>query len=244
MGVNNPVTNGYAVYMITSRHALFESITKNPLQKIFIRLNGRDGKSGFAGVPLLFDGPKKNVFFHTDPTVDITVIPFLPDQTMFDFKFLPDRMITSRGDFDALNIHEGSELFFTGMLVLLACVEDRYHVMRFGRVALAPGENLAWHGQSADLFLVETGSIGGNRSSPVYFYFDAENNPDRRQKSPSVLKNAVIMQGAYAEAHESRAVASSSEPPAFSNLGIAAIIPCYKVYEILYSEELLKDRGE
>jgi len=90
---------------------LYQPKSKNFLDQIFIRLNRKDGGSEIGAVPLITAGEKRNVFVHGDSSVDSAVIPFLPDQSQFDFKFLPDELITTKEGFGELKIREGSDVF-------------------------------------------------------------------------------------------------------------------------------------
>ncbi len=77
---------------------------------------------------------------------------------MFKFK---------REDFKKLNIREGTEVFFTGLFVPYSGYERMYPIVRFGRVSLVTEEKIKWKDQLMDLYLIESGSFGGNSGSPV-----------------------------------------------------------------------------
>jgi hypothetical protein len=121
------------------------------------------------------------VFLHpNDSTADIAVIPFVPDQKLFEFKVLPMAFLTSKKDFLELKIVEGSEVFFTGLFSPHVGTRRNYPVVRFGRVAMITDEKVKFVDYEADLYLVETGSFGGNSGAPVFFYLGSDRETDER----------------------------------------------------------------
>jgi len=76
--------------------------------------------------------------------------------------------------------------------------------------------------------------LGGNNGAPVFFY----------SGSQPTLKLAGIMEGTFGDApQEIKIVEKRKASIPFSNVGITAVIPAYKLYEVLFSEELKKQRG-
>jgi len=244
VGVKNPASpNSFAVYLVTSKHVLYQPKSKNFLDQIFIRLNRKDGGSEIGAVPLITAGEKRNVFVHGDSSVDIAVIPFLPDQSQFDFKFLPDELITTKEGFGELKIREGSDVFFTGLFSPFIGSQRNYPVVRFGRVALVTGEKIEWDGELMDLYLVEAGSYGGNSGSPVFFYLGSDREPGSLIVGSPVLKLAGIMQGTFLDAQEIKIINRDTNPVSLSSMGIAAVVPAYKLHDVLYGDEVKAKRG-
>ena len=116
-------------------------------------------------------------------------------------------------------------------------------IVRFGQVALITEEKIDWKGEKTDLYLIEAGSFGGNSGSPVFFYLGSEREPGSIIVGPPVLKIAGVMQGTFLDAQEIKVAQTKATPFSLSNMGIAAVVPCYKLYEILHSEEIKKIRG-
>lgn len=132
----------FSVYLVTAKHVLCKPDTTEFLDKVFIRVNKKDGGSEVGIIPIKVAGDNRTVFLHNDASVDIAVIPFLPDQERFDFKFLPDEFITTKEAYNTLKIREGSEIFFTGLFAHYPGAEKNYPVVRFGRVALVTDEKI------------------------------------------------------------------------------------------------------
>ena len=233
----------FSVYLVTAKHVIYKSNTTDFLDTVFVRLNKKEGGSQIGVIPIITEGEKRNVFTHSDSSVDIAIIPFLPDQEKFDFKFLPEDMITTKEAFKELKIREGSDVFFTGLFTPYMGSERNYPIVRFGRVALVTDEKIEWQGKLMDLYLIEAGSYGGNSGSPVFFYLGSDREPGSLMVGSPIIKLAGVMQGTFLDVHEIKVVETKEVPIAFSNMGIAAVVPGYKLHEILFSDELKEKRG-
>ncbi len=235
--------NAYGVYLVTAKHVLCEPNSSRFLDKVFLRLNKKSGGSEVGVVPIVTEGANKTVFIHSDPSVDIAVIPSLPDFERFDCKFLPDDMITTKVGYTAMKIREGSDVFFAGLFSPFPGAEKNYPVVRFGRIALVTDERIPWQGKLMDLYLIEAGSYGGNSGAPVFFYLGSDREPGSLVVGAPVLKLAGIMQGTFLDAQEVKVIETKKLPISLASMGIAAVVPSYKLHEILFGEELRKLRS-
>lgn len=231
------------VYLVTAKHVLQTDDRKSWLPKVLLRLNTRKGDTGIVEVPVVPSGRNQTVFLHPkDATADVAVIPALPDEKRFEFKFLPSELLTSKKDFADLKIVEGSEVFFTGLFSPHVGTRRNYPVIRFGRVAMITDEKVKFGDYEADLYLLETGSYGGNSGAPVFFYLGSDREPGSIILGPPVLKLAGVMSGTFLDVQPVRAVETARIAVAQSNMGIAAVVPAYKVLEILEGGELAARR--
>ena len=186
-------------------------------------------------------GQKKNVFTHSDPNVDLAVIPMLPNLEKFDFKSLPASMLTTKQDFKKLNIREGNEVFFTGLFSRYSGYEKNYPIVRFGRVALVTDEKIKVEdGLFANLYLIECTSFGCNSGSPVFFYLGLDRKYGRYNVGKPVVKLAGIMKGFFNEYGQISFAVTEKTPIAILNSGIAGVTPAYQLHEIIFGEELEK----
>jgi Trypsin-like peptidase domain len=244
VGVKHPNDpNVCTPYLVTAKHVISKPNSTEYFDKIFLRLNKKDGSSEIVMLPIVPDGNNKTVFVHNDPSVDIAVIPCLPNENMFDFKVLPDEKLTTQEEYKNLSIREGSDVFFVGLFTPYLGAEKNYPVVRFGRVALVTNEKILFNGKQQDLYLIEVGSYGGNSGSPVFFYLGADREPGTLYLGSPVLKLAGIMEGTFLDAKEIKVIETKTTPFALSNMGIAAVVPSYKLHEILFGDELKKKRG-
>jgi len=245
VGVKKPSEPNLAtVYLVTAKHVLCKPDTTDFIDKVFFRLNKKEGGSQINPIPIKTEGEKCTVFTHNDPDVDIAVIPCLPDPAKYDFKFIPDDMIITKEVYKELKIREGSEVFFTGLFSGHPGVERNYPIVRFGRVALVTDEKIEWElGKQMDLYLIEAGSYGGNSGSPVFFSLGSDREPGSIIIGSPIYKLAGVMQGTFLDAQKVKFAETESVPISVSSMGIAAVVPGYKLHEVLFSEELKKSRG-
>ena len=229
-------------YLVTAKHVLLTNDKKSWLPAVFVRLNKKDGSSDMLRFDLIFEGPKKNVFTHEDSTVDLAVIPAVPDQQKYDFRFLPEEMITTKEDYLKLNIREGSDVFFTGLFIPHVA-QRNYPIVRFGKVALVSDERIEFGGVEAELYLMKANAYSGNSGSPVFFYFGAEREPGTLTLGQPVLKLAGVISGRFNDVLPVQVVQTDAVPIVTPSLGIAGVVPAYKLHDILFGEDLKKQRG-
>jgi hypothetical protein len=237
-------TNFTFGYLVTARHVLRPSET-NWLPGVYVRLNLRDGTSTNVPLPIHTNGAKKNVFIHDDPSVDIAVVPFWPNPfTNYDCLFLPADFITSEADFKSLDIHEGSDVFFTGMFVNHLGSKHNSPITRFGKVSLITDEKIDWVTGKTDLYLMEANAYPGNSGSPVFFQVGGERaNGSIVLGGGPVIKLAGVLSGGYFDVQPIKTLSVSTNQFVTPNLGITGVVPSYELKEILFSKELLGQRG-
>lgn len=209
----------------------------------FLRLNRKDGKHETVEIPIILSGKKKTVFTHADPNVDLAVIPMQPDPNKYDLKCVPDSMLTTREDFNELNIREGTGVFYTGLFTPYPGRKKNYPIVRFGQVALVTDEKIEWDNQLLDLYLIECTSIGGNSGSPVFFRLGQEDGRNTFVMNVRKIKLAGVMKGYFTDINLLHIAETAKISYIKSNSGIAAITPAYQLREILFSEELKTKRG-
>lgn len=237
-------------YLVTAKHVL-----KNPqgedFPRVFIRLDRLHGDAEFVPLDLIRDGHRV-IYTHPDPSVDVAVVPVFPDHTLFDFKMIPENLLTTRDSFSPFPISEGSDVFFAGLFVNYYGEHRNIPVFRFGRVAMFPDQPIQWKDsaerppQVAQLYLVESQTFGGNSGSPVFFYLGADRNPGSLVIGPPEIRLAGVIRGSFLINNPVGIVQTPNIPvPIYSqNVGIAAVTPAYLVREILFSDELRRFRAE
>jgi len=228
-------------YLVTAKHVVQQEGVFYP--NVWVRLNKKAGGVESLVLPLVLNGPQKNVFVHEDSSVDLVVVRVpQPDPTKYDVFALPQELLTSQHDFDELKISEGSDVFFTGMFLPHIGANKNYPVVRFGRVALLSDERINWDSVAMDLYLIETLSFGGNSGAPVFFYLGGDRTPGVIEFGPPILKLAGIMKGFFGELEPIGVVETRPTPASRANVGIAAVIPAYKLHDILNGSELQDQR--
>lgn len=234
-------------YLVTARHVLQDQ-TGKMYQSVAVRLNRIDGKADLIELKLGAGGAP--IFTHpTDNTVDLAVIPALPDQKIYDMKFLPDDFLTTKESFKSLNLGEGADIFFEGLFTSYIGQERNYPISRFGRVAMIPAERVPWRERNKpveflDLYLMESQSYGGNSGAPVFYYLGADRVPGSIIVGPPELKLAGIIKGSFNEgAPDESAQQNAVISVPLQNIGISAVIPSNLLHEILFSDVLVRQRA-
>ncbi|MHB1936627.1 MAG: hypothetical protein ACYCOR_08585 [Acidobacteriaceae bacterium] len=208
-------------------------------------------------------GTNENVFYHSDPTVDIAVIS-LPTSVFgniwkYDQIILDERLLTTSDEVKSLKIGPGTDLFFAGMFDLHLGDTENTPIVRFGRISMLPGERIRFGLSDEEVFLAEMFSFGGNSGSPVFYYMGSDRNPGTITVGSPIIKIAGVMQGFFTGnepldrlvfsggATGERNNSYSDEggkallffPP---NSGIAAIVPAQKILDILNGDALARLR--
>lgn len=218
-------------YLVTAKHVL-QKKDGSFYKEIFVRMNTIDSSSKLTYVEIDASSIYKNVFLHSDPSVDIAVIPYIPPKKDYLFKYLDETFLLDKTQFKGLPIEEGTEAFFTGLFTAYTGEKKIYPIARFGRIALITDEKIDWVGMKREMMLVETSSFGGNSGSPIYF----------KVLYPNGTTNLIlggVLNGTYRDAAEIKVVETSGNftPYAIYNNGISGITPVYLLREILYSQE-------
>lgn len=221
-------------YLVTAKHVL-QKQDGSFLSSILIRMNTIDSNSRFTYVPLSLKGNNKNVYLHSDSTVDIAVIPYTPPKNDYYFKLVGENFIRDKNSFKSLPIEEGTEVFFTGLFSPYVGEKRIYPIVRFGRISLITDEKVDWIGSKREMMLVETSSFGGNSGSPVYFKIG-----DVYKGFELILGG--VLNGTYRDVAEIQIIQTGTTPVAIYNNGITGITPVYLLRDILYSKDLIEER--
>lgn len=217
------------IFFITARHVLMDSGQQHNLDSILIRYNVPSGGCEWAALKLCFSGPKQNVFLHPDPSVDVAVIPVHLDLTKIDVVIPAVHDLISKADFASLDIHEGSEVFFTGLFTPYLGEKRNHPIFRFGHISLLTDERIPFVGFQRDIFLVESTCFGGNSGSPLFCY---------AQKGNIIyMKLAGLVSGNFNE-RKNLVTSAPLIPKEENNIGISAITPADYIAEIINGAQM------
>jgi hypothetical protein len=104
-------------------------------------------------------------------------------------------------------------------------------------------EKVNWFGEETDLYLIEASAYEGNSGSPVFFSVGSERGNGLIVVSPGpVLKLAGVLTGHFNDVLKVTQISNGTNEVVFPNLGIATVVPSYRLEEILYSKELTELR--
>ena len=243
VGVKHADTeNTFSVYFVTAKHVLKDK-DGNYLPEIVLRLNKKEGNSQL----IKFTLKDIKIFEHTDKDVDIALFNCLPDQNVYDFKFIPDNLIASKEVITTNEIAEGDEVFFAGLFTSHIGQKKNQPIIRFGKVALISDEKIEWKEKDKpakfmDLLLLECQSFGGNSGSPVFYQLNPLRKPGQISMGGPIVFLAGIMLGSFLNQNQIQITDTVANLVSLQNVGIAAVTPADKLHEILFSEEMIKSR--
>lgn len=243
IGVKNEANeNIFNVYFVTAKHVLLDG-NGNWLPEIILRLNKKDDDSHAIKITL----KDVKIFEHKDVEVDIALFNCLPDQNVYDFKFIPDAMIANKDVVAKNEIAEGDDVFFAGLFTSHIGQKKNQPIIRFGKVALISDEKIEWKEKNKpatfkDLYLLECQSFGGNSGSPVFFQLSPMRKPGQLSLGAPQIFLAGVMSGSFLHGNQVQITDGVPNLVSLQNVGIAAVTPAYKLYEILFSDEAVNLR--
>lgn len=226
------------IYLVTAKHVIQDQLTKKFFDKIYIRINKRN--STFDTIPLQLIA-QNGVSFVSEDNVDLAVIPLAPDISRYDYEAIPINVLfKTKEEFDSSYVKEGTNVFYSGLFSPYLGYNSNSPIVRFGRVALLPNENIFWDSANAkqNLFLVETTTYGGNSGSPLFSYFSPFQIHGNVIVGNSQIKLAGIIKGYSGEKTPIEYVQASMNLMYTSNIGITAVVPSYLLYQILHQKSL------
>lgn len=248
--VENDNGPGGYVYFVTAKHVLKDEKGEY-FKRVLLRINDKKGGSGLLSIDLTLSGEKQNVFVHEDPTVDVAIIPGVPDENLFDYVVIPTLLIKTKEDLKKSTLRPGSDVFFTGLFAPHLGDKKNVPIFRFGRVAMFTDDRVRWqeagkNPEMVELYLLETMSFGGNSGSPVFFSQGMDRVPGQIVVGADEITLAGVMRGNFNEPRLGGYVQTpNAVMPVFAqNIGIAAVTPGYLLRDILYSEKLKKMRAD
>jgi Trypsin-like peptidase domain len=221
-------------YIVTAKHVLLNDSNNKFYDTFYLRVNSKNGYSQIRTVALIPKEKNKNIFTHKDSTVDIAVVKYLTTQDD-DIDFLDQSHILSKEDYFLTAVSEGAETVFAGLFVNHPGKLQIQPIMRFGKIALIPNERIYTANGLSEVILIESDSYGGNSGSPVYY----TNTGFGGQMGMFMLGG--IMSGAFNDHllwRKKGKIVGLSEYE--YNNGISYITPAYLLFDILYTDALIK----
>lgn len=226
------------IYLVTAKHVIQNSLTKKFYDKVYVRINKRN--STFDTIPLQLIAQNGQSFV-VNNNIDLAVIPLAPDNSKYDYESIPiNFLFKTKEEFDSSYVKEGTNVFYSGLFSPYLGYKSNSPIIRFGRIALLPTEDIFWDSsnQKQNLFLVETTTYGGNSGSPLFSYDSPLTINGGLNVRSSNIKLAGIIKGYAGEKTPVEYVPSSMNLMYTSNIGITATIPSYLLYQTLEGNSL------
>ena len=243
VGAPHPINDKMAfAYLVTARHVLQTPDQKSWLKFCYVRLNTTGGGSEYHLLSIVPEGPKRNVFVHPDPTVDLAVMPLTFPLSVYDQKFIPLEMLTKKEEIASLEIAEGTDLLFVGMFVPHLGQVRNQPIVRFGKLAMLTTDKVITPLGNAEVFLAEASAYGGNSGSPAFFWLGADRKPGQLSLGGPAIKVAGVVQFHFNDLLPINFVAQGTTPIVSPNNGICGIVPSYLIKDIIDGPDLYGKR--
>lgn len=236
------ITDLQVVYLITAKHVI-EAVTKKSIdQKVYLRMNLKQGQANFV------ESPIANWIFHPHETnVDVAILNWAPPQDVFDYRIIPHTMAATKEIMQKEEIGVGDDVFLTGLFANHYGMQRNLPIIRIGNIAAMPEEKV--HTQDLgdiDAYLVEARSIGGLSGSPVFAYLGAMrrigNNMQLGRGGP-LFYWLGLMHGHFDLSKlETDNLVEDSLTNLRINMGIAIVVPVWKILEVMNQEAFMKAR--
>jgi hypothetical protein len=207
-------------------------------------VNEKDGTSIF--VPIL----NSWLFHPSDPTADvaINVFPFLGEERRVDVRCPDTKAVLTPEMIEVNDIGIGDEVFMPGLFTFAPGRSRNLPIVRHGNIAMMPTEAIQVDDGFAEVYLVEARSIGGLSGSPVYarrtLYGPLVKSPDGVEDQLSGDGRFYLL-GLIHGHWEVRASDLNKTKPVIDpkdgvNMGIATVVPGYKILETLSDPKLVQ----
>jgi hypothetical protein len=220
-------TSGSTLYAVTNSHVAIHGRA--------IRLANDDNQTKV--MPVAVDD-----WIHHPAGDDVAVLPIHISEGTDRFHCFPTSIFLTRELLMSLNVGPGDDTYFMGRFIGHDGTQRNTPVVRFGSIAMLPNEPVYQkdRGFHQESFLVEARSLSGFSGSPVLLYIPPFSHRfrnggyswDEDGLSPSTTTLLLgIDYGSMRLGDEN-----------LTNSGIMAVVPVWKLSELLESPEVREDR--
>lgn len=242
VSVPSSIPERWYVYLITAKHVIKKIKEKSIDNKVYIRINQRDNKSS----KLIHSDLTGWKYHPSEPNVDVAVLPWAPDSSIYDFRSLPSEMAVTQEVITKEGIGCGDEVFITGLFGSHYGKQKNLPIIRIGNIASMPEEKVAIRDLGEiEAYLIEARSMGGLSGSPVFVHI-----PGIRKglltlgKEPTYWLGMVHGHYEFPELASLDVLSADDLTKLVINMGIAIVIPCTKILEVLNQKELSEARDK
>ncbi len=230
-------------YFITAKHVIDGIREKSIDQKVYLRMNLKD-----AGAKLVKTPIDQWLSHPNESNVDVAVFSWAPSHEIFDYRYIPLEMAATQEIIQNENIGVGDDVFLTGLFQNHYGLQRNIPIIRVGNIAAMPEEKV--HTEKLgdiDAYLIEARSIGGLSGSPVFVYIGAMRKAgDTMQLGRAGLELYLLglMHGHFDfDKLELDNISHDSLTNLQINMGIAIVVPVWKILEVINQETFANKRG-
>lgn len=231
-------------YVVTAQHVINGIRAYSADNKLFLRLNKKDGTSGYIATNV-----DSWEFHPTDLSVDVAVLPYFIPQDIFAYKSIPiDEMVLTEKAIKEYEVNIGDEVFITGLFTEHTGSQRILPILRTGNIARMPSEKIPTRDMGdIDAYLIEGRSIGGLSGSPVFVYLGAIRSIGGEIKHSVGGRSHFywlgIMHGHWdLPASEMDVTLDGEGNKQTVNMGIAIVVPISKILEVINQRKFVRIR--
>lgn len=228
------------VYLVTNRHMAQPGVEDGKHYPVLVttaRLNLRNSTQG-SEEDIIPIGGQLHWVFPSDDSVDLAVLPLLPDNEKFDFSYFPVSLFATHDVVEAQDISEGERILFAGYFYQFPGQKKFEPIVREGILAMMPDENLdTTLKKPGHLYLGDVHVFGGNSGSPLFVNLGGIRHGSMLLGEQYKLLG--IVSGFYHEDSNLKlTVATTLTGTLEQNSGIAMIVPADELKSLLGSPGL------
>jgi hypothetical protein len=232
----------WAIYAVTNRHIIENG-------NAVVRLSTQDGRKA------IFPTVEQDWIFHSSGD-DLAV--YSPSLETLDLRncrinFARRERIVDRDTFEVMDIGPGDDVFAVGRFINHEGRQRNLPTARFGCIGQMPWEPIKQDtGFMQESFLVEARSIGGYSGSPVFLH-RANFHPGARRIIKAPTYGPWLLGVNWGHINDYSPVCDASGRPVNpgrprdmqvrTNTGMMAMVPAWKLAELLDGEELARERA-
>jgi hypothetical protein len=226
--------NSHFIYAVTNRHVIEGG-------SCCVRLNTADGKMAVLSFT------ERDWCLH--PSGDDLAVCQMPieDGGLYQYKFLHDDHLLTKQIVEDYNIGTGDDIFVVGRFINQEGKQKNVPSLRFGNISQMPAETIRQQRGSAffeqESFLVEARSIGGYSGSPVFVGL-LPNIQRPAARKQTMTGRAWLLGIDWGYILDWEPVCDAGGRPVdsglrvSSNTGMMAVVPAWKLRELLDSDVL------
>lgn len=232
------------VYLVTAKHVIKRIEEESIDNKVSIRINQRDDKPS----KLIHSDLAGWKYHPSESNVDVAVLPWAPDSSVFDFRTLPSETAVTQEVITKEGIGCGDEVFITGLFGSHYGKQRNLPIIRIGNIASMPEEKVVTEKMGEiEAYLIEARSMGGLSGSPVFVHISGLRKGKLSLGGDPIYWLGMV-HGHYdlPELTSLDVLSADSLMKLLINMGIAIVVPSAKILEVLNQRELseVRDRED
>jgi hypothetical protein len=230
-------------YMVTAKHVA-EALEGSDC---VIRMNNKQGRS------VTFEASGIKWWYHPTESavVDSAVTLFAPPDIGLRVGTISEGMFATPEIIDLYEFGIGDEVYISGLFTRLTETAKNQPVVRTGNIAMMPDEKIDFPSIGLiDAYVIETRSIGGLSGCPVFARHTVSTPLEEEKDGPPIGKFKRLYGGGSSYLLGSMIghwqIAKDFDPTLSEavNMGLSAVVPLYKILEVVNHPELVAMRKE